>query len=103
MSGAINLTPYTVTATGTIANNSVRIAGFTVTNKGADDDQGFTLHNLATDGTVGTQIMEYKELSSVAGGANSFTQTYSGNTGIKFDNGVYVCADDHIKLFMTTF
>ena len=47
--------------------------------------------------------MEYKELSSVAGGANSFTQTYSGNTGIKFDNGVYVCADDHIKLFMTTF
>jgi|TARA_R100001530_G_scaffold48014_1_gene36090 hypothetical protein len=103
MSGAINLTPYTVTATGTVTNNSARIAGFTVTNKGGTDDQGFTIHNLASDGTVGTQIMEYKELSSVGGGANSFTQTYSGNTGIKFDNGVYVCADAHIKLFMTTF
>ena len=103
MSGAINLTPYTVTATGTVTNNSTRIAGFTVMNKGGTDDQGFTMHNLASDGSVGTQIMEFKELSSVTGGASSFTQTYSGNTGIKFDNGVYVCVDTHIKLFMTAF
>jgi|TARA_R110002020_G_scaffold97475_7_gene232452 hypothetical protein len=103
MSGAINLTPYTVTATGTVTTNSTRIAGFTVMNKGAADDQGFTMYNLASDGSVGTQIMEFKELSSVTGGASSFTQTYSGNTGIKFDNGVYVCADAHIKLFMTAF
>ena len=52
MSGAINLTPYTVTATGTVTNNSTRIAGFTVTNKGGTDDQGFTIHNLASDGSV---------------------------------------------------
>jgi len=103
MSGSLNLTPYTVTATGTVTTNSTRIAGFTVMNKGASDDQGFTIHNLDDDKTVGTKIMEFKELSSVGGGINSFTQTYNGNTGIYFENGVYVCADDHIKLFMTAF
>ena len=37
------------------------------------------------------------------GGASNFTQTYSGNTGIYFKNGIHATVDSHIKLFITTF
>ena len=104
MSGAINLTPYTVSATGTVTSNSTRIAGFTIINKSVTNNAGVRFYDLSDDGSVNSKIINIDFLGSVvAGGANSFTQTYSGNTGIKFDNGVYVCADAHIKLFMTTF
>ena len=99
----INLTTHTVTATGTVVADSMRIAGFTVISKSGTDDQGFTLKNLASDGSPGDVVMHFDSLSSVGGGASSFTQTYSGNTGIYFKNGIHATVDSHIKLFITTF
>jgi hypothetical protein len=105
MSGAINLTPYTVTATGTVTNNSTRIAGFTIINKSATNMVGARFYNLSDDGSVNSKIINIDFLGSVEtnGGANQITQTYSGNTGIYFKNGVYCSVDTSCRLYMTAF
>ena len=105
MSGAINLTPYLVTATGTVTNNSTRIAGFSLTNKSTGNAKGMRFYNLADDGSVNSKIINIDFLGSVGtnGGANRITQTYSGNTGIYFKNGVYCSVDTSCQLFMTAF
>ena len=105
MSGAINLTPYTVSATGTVTSNSTRIAGFTIINKSATDSVGARFYNLADDGSVNSKIINIDFLGSVGtnGGANIITQTYSVNTVIYFKNGVYCSVDTSCQLFMTAF
>ena len=98
----INLTPYTVTATGTVTDNSTRIAGFTITNKGATDDQGVRFYQLETDGSLGTKIMDYSQLSSIGGNSPQISQTYDGQTGVYFRNGLYCSVDGHCKVLMMT-
>jgi len=105
MSGSLNLIPYTVTATGTITTNSTRIAGFTVVNKSSTTNRGATFQNIEDDGTPGTKILNIQFLGSVGtdGGANRITQTYSGNTGVYFKNGVFCSIDTSCYALMTTF
>jgi hypothetical protein len=104
MSGAINLTPYTVTATGTVTTNSTRIAGFTIINKSNANNAGVRFYDLANDGSVNSKIINIDFLGSVGvDKTNSITQTYSGNTGVYFKNGVYCSVDTSCRLFMTAF
>ena len=49
MTGSLNLTPYTVSATGTVTTNSTRIAGFTIVNKSAANDAGVRFYDLTDD------------------------------------------------------
>ena len=104
MSGAINLTPYTVTATGTVTSNSTRIAGFTIFNKSNANNKGVRFYDLSNDGSVNRKIININFLGSVGlERSNTITQTYSGNTGVYFKNGVYCSVDTSCRLFMTAF
>ena len=104
MSGAINLTPYTVSATGTVTSNSTRIAGFTIINKSAANNAGVRFYDLSDDGSVNSKIINIDFLGSVGEQkTNNITQTYSGNTGIYFKNGVYCSVDTSCQLYMTAF
>jgi len=105
MSGAINLTPYTVTATGTVTTNSTRIAGFTIFNKSNANNSGVRFYDLSDDGSVNSKIINIDFLGPAASidRANIITQTYSGNTGVYFKNGVYCSVDTSCRLFMTAF
>ena len=103
MTGSLNLTPYTVTATGTVTTNSTRIAGFTIVNKSAANDVGVRFYDLTDGGAVNTKIINIDFLASVGTDSNKITQTYSGNTGIYFKNGVYCSVDTSCQLFMTAF
>ena len=103
MSGAINLTPYLVTATGTVTNNSTRIAGFSLTNKSTGNAKGMRFYNLADDGSVGTQIMDYTKLGGSGGQVPQIDQQYSGNTGVYFKNGLYCSVDASVVGLLMTF
>ena len=103
MTGSLNLTPYTVSATGTVTTNSTRIAGFTIVNKSAANDAGVRFYDLTDDGAVNTRIIKINFLGSVGTDNNKITQTYSGNTGVYFKNGVYCSVDTSCRLFMTAF
>ena len=103
MSGSLNLKLYTVVADGTVTTNSTRIAGFTVTNKSATNNAGIGFHQLNSDGSVGSAIMQIDSLNSVGGNGNQITQTYSGNTGIYFENGIWCSVFTSCNAVFTAF
>ena len=102
MSGSLNLLPAILTASGTVTSNSTRIAGFTITNKSATDRAGITFYQLETDKTLGSEVF-HVELGSVGENGNQITQTYNGQTGIYFKNGVYASVDTSCVGFITYF
>jgi hypothetical protein len=102
MSGSLNLLPAILTASGTVTSNSTRIAGFTITNKSATDGAGITFYQLETDKTLGSEVF-HVELGSVGENGNQITQTYNGQTGIYFKNGVYASVDTSCVGFITYF
>lgn len=104
MSGSLNLKVAQLSATGTIVGtpNNVRVAGFTVINHGTTHLAGVRFYQLETNGTVGDEIF-HANLPSVALNGNSMTQTYSGQTGIYFKNGLYVSVDSSCTGLITYF
>ena len=102
MSGSLNLLPVILTASGTVTTDSTRIAGFTITNKSATDGAGIKFYQLDTDGTLGEEGF-HVVLGSVGENGNQITQTYNGQTGIYFKNGVYASVDASCVGFITYF
>ena len=102
MSGSLNLLPVILTASGTVTTDSTRIAGFTITNKSATDGAGIKFYQLETDKTLGSEVF-HVELGSVGENGNQITQTYNGQTGIYFKNGVYASVDTSCVGFITYF
>jgi hypothetical protein len=102
MSGSLNLLPVILTASGTVTTDSTRIAGFTITNKSATDGAGIKFYQLDTDGTLGDEVF-HVVLGSVGENGNQITQTYNGQTGIYFKNGVYASVDASCVGFITYF
>jgi|ETNvirome_6_1000_1030641.scaffolds.fasta_scaffold124744_2 hypothetical protein len=102
MSGSLNLLPVILTASGTVTTDSTRIAGFTITNKSATDGAGIKFYQLSTDGSLGDEVF-HVVLGSVGENGNQITQTYNGQTGIYFKNGVYASVDASCVGFITYF
>jgi hypothetical protein len=102
MSGSLNLLPVILTASGTVTTDSTRIAGFTITNKSATDGAGIKFYQLDTDETLGDEVF-HVVLGSVGENGNQITQTYNGQTGIYFKNGVYASVDTSCVGFITYF
>ena len=89
------LIPVVVTTTGTIADDSARIAGFTFTNKSTSNAE-VTFYDLTSSGAKGNR--RFAITIPVSG---EVTHTYNGISGIKCQNGVYVSVDTSVVGFVT--
>jgi hypothetical protein len=89
------LSPFVVTATGTVVADSVRISGFTFTNKSASPGE-VTFYDLDSDGSLGN-----RRFSLTVPTSGEVTHTYNGLSGIKCYNGVYVSVATDVVGFVT--